>query len=1751
MKSKKNRLLAWISVAAMAVSYIPVSAKETGSVGEPARQEEGALVEQYPAREGVGRTQVNFNRNWKFIRSDVKDAFQVEYDDSDWVDVGLPHNFSIPYEMSSQFYVGYGWYRKAFEIPAEWEDKKIELEFEGVFQVAEVYVNGELVGTHEGGYSGFVYDITDNLRTGNNVIAVRVNNIWQHDLAPRTGDHQFTGGIYRDVYLNVTEAVHVTWYGTFVTTPDLINPGFDESAENIDFSQYPTESEIMENIEQKRSNVRVQTEVVNDSDTPKEVQVLQQVCDKEGQVVTEFASEEQTLEAGEMANFDALSEQIQGIELWSPEHPYVYTVHTYVICDGQQVDSYESPLGFRWAQYRNDAFYLNGEKVLLNGANAHQDHAGFADAVTDEGLRRDVAMIKECGMNFIRGSHYPHDPSYAQACDELGLMFWSECNFWGMGGNAGKDADPVMNASDWFKDAYPQNPEDEAAFEQSCMDSLEAMIRVNRNHPSIINWSMGNEVFFTDDRTQNKAKALVDKMRDRAHQLDPTRKAGMGGCQREGYDSLKYCDIAGYNGDGGKFQNHTMPNFVAEYGSKVQDRPGEFRPFYDQIQGGSAEEYVLQPNSAGLALWCAFHHGTIGGDGLAKMGMIDYYRLPTNSWYWYRKTYTGVEPEFSLSGTAASMEISTSDTTVTNDGKKDTQLIVTMKDAEGNWVDDNREVTLTVEEGPGIFPGGKTYIFQPGTSIRDGKASMEFRSYYEGTTVIRASAEGLPDATITIQTENVTGVEDGEEPENFYNADLWGSIMEKVDEPFWYGANNAATSRPVFPSSNKETGELATDGDLTTSWVAAEEGNGQYFEIDLEVSLYLYKLSLGFETSPCPFKVETALDRNEEWTLVAEYTKDTVDDRPVEESLDGVQARYVRVTFTEVPEGEKAFLSELEVYGNPSSQAAPYTSESVYLSDVVDYSTISTGWQTPGKNVSCEGNPIRVGGITYEKGIGVHANSSVTYRTEEKYTRIAGVAGIDNEVTGGNAIFRIYADNMLIYEKELSGGQKDEFDLSISGVAEIRLMTDSNGVDSEDHTDWADVRLYGAIRDISSGDSKIQTSYVGMSSGLHAGERFQAVLGFRNQTDQPASLRGLIAWYDKDGQLRGLDTKSAQLEPDGVQNLDMSVDMPKNITGCYGKLFVWNEQTCQIASDCIFIEADPHHLSSYDPNQIQWKKVDGEDSSVEKTGTWTLWESQAAYQGTETCCEDASGASYLTYVFEGSYVRIGAKIDSSQVGADVYIDGRLAGHMDTDTQDTSVNVYQQVFSSEELDEGSHTLKIVPAGKFGLDYIETGVKPRDPEPESEPEKQELLHGLEEVMKELLNGSLSSYSQESRNQLLTIFTGAAELCKDQHAEAADYLESAADLKEAVERLEKPREVDRTNLYMAVQMAEKLKKTGQEFTQDSWEAVEEALSVAKSVLDRADATQDEVDDAYYQLLNACLQLEDGVRKSGLAAAIKAAETILGQEEIDQYTEESVQKVKDVLAEAKKVYGAEYTEPSQGQAAVTAVTERLITAVTGLLKKQEPSEEPGEDDNDTPRPPDKDQTKPPISGGENETPGQSSGGSQEKAKVPKKGTVKKVGKLYYKVTKSAAGGGTVSVVRPASRRYKNITVPGTVKLNGYSFRVTAIAAKAFRNNQKLVSVRTGSNVSKIGKLAFAGCKNLKRAVIGKRTTTIGAKAFFGDGKLKNIKIVSKNLKKVEKQVFRNIHKKAMINVPNKLVRKYRKKVLKKSGRPATTAIK
>jgi beta-galactosidase len=634
----------------------------------------------------------NFNRAWKFELGDVTGAEAALYDDSQWANANLPHSFSTPcFAMGNSFYVGYGWYRKHFQAPAAWNGKCVSLEFDGVFQDAEVFVNGRRIGEHKGGYTGFDFDITGAIQPGDNVVAVRVNNLWNPRLAPRAGEHTFSGGIYRDVRVVVTAPLHVAWYGTFVTTPQ---------------------------VSKESATVKVNTEIVNDSGAAKQTTVKTLVLDAKGKTVAQMESS-QTVPPHSTNTFDQTSAAIAHPQLWSPEHPNLYSVKTIVIDGHDPVDDYTSPLGFRWFKFTADqGFFLNGEHYYFKGANVHQDHAGWGDAVADSGFFRDVKLVKDAGFDFIRGSHYPHAPAFASACDQIGVLFWSENCFWGTGGFK----------NPWGGSAYPTDPADDVDFEASVKASLRDMIRINRNHPSIIVWSMDNEVFFSDGSVMPKVRTLLKELVAYSHELDPTRPAGIGGCQRGDIDKLG--DVAGYNGDGARlFPNPGIPNLVTEYGSTMTDRPGRYAPGWGDLPNTPGADKNVEgswrlPWRSGEVLWCAFDHGSIAGHRFGAMGMVDYFRLPKRQWYWYRNEYRHIPPPaWPSNGIPAALKLTADKTTLDSaDGRDDAQIIVTVVDKHGTPINNCPPVTLAIESGPGEFPTGSSITFAPDSdiAIRDG-----------------------------------------------------------------------------------------------------------------------------------------------------------------------------------------------------------------------------------------------------------------------------------------------------------------------------------------------------------------------------------------------------------------------------------------------------------------------------------------------------------------------------------------------------------------------------------------------------------------------------------------------------------------------------------------------------------------------------------------------------------------------------------------------------------------------------------------------------------------------------------------------------------------------------------------------------------------------------------------------------------------------------------------------------------------------
>ncbi len=785
------------------------------------------------------RTRVNLDRGWKFVLRDEPGASAAEFDDSGWQSVNLPHSFSEPYFRSADFYVGYGWYRRhvrvdAAGVPATGVKAEQFLEFDGAFQQAEVWVNGQRAGEHLGGYTGFSLKVTGLLRAGDNVVAVRVNNLWNGQLNPRAGEHVFSGGIYRDVYLVTTAAVYVPWYGTFVTTPQV-------SAE--------------------AAAVEVQTEVRNDGAQAAQVELQTTLLDPAGKALGVLRSR-QMVAAGALETVVQRG-SVKGPQLWSPETPVLYTAVSRVVVGGAVQDEFRTRFGVRWFTWTAaGGLTLNGKHRYFHGANVHQDHAGWGDAVSQAGAFRDVAMVKAAGFDFIRGSHYPHAPAFAEACDELGVLFWSENPFWGIGGYKG---DGYFNAS-----SYPTREEDQAPFEAHVKESLREMIRINRNHPSIIVWSMSNEPYFAPAAVMPKVRNLLREEVAESHALDPTRPAAIGGAQRGGIDTLG--DVAGYNGDGARlFLHPSVASAVTEYGSAKEVRPGTYDPHLRDLVG--QPEF---PWRGGQAIWSMFDHGSVAG-AEGTTGIVDYFRLPKRGWYWYRNALRGIAPPvWPQPGTAAGLRLTASSNTIAHaDGTDDVQVVVTVVDAAGKPISNTPDVTLTVLSGPGGFATGRVVTFKNGTDIPilDGQAAMEFRSYYSGVTVLRASSPGLQDAELTITSQGAPVYVAGQSPE-FAPGPYVRYARAAVQEGA--AAVSLTLDRPTNASSMAEghSSRLAADGDLGTSWRPAANASGpQWWESDLEGVYDLASVELHLSgIGPCAYQVQVSNDDRMTWKTAAEGT---------------------------------------------------------------------------------------------------------------------------------------------------------------------------------------------------------------------------------------------------------------------------------------------------------------------------------------------------------------------------------------------------------------------------------------------------------------------------------------------------------------------------------------------------------------------------------------------------------------------------------------------------------------------------------------------------------------------------------------------------------------------------------------------------------------------------------------------------------------------------------------------------------------
>jgi len=450
----------------------------------------------------------NFDNNWRFHLGGALGAEAPDFNDASWRKVDLPHDWSIedrpgthsPFDAAAIDQVGggfttggTGWYRKTFIVPQSSSQQKIIIQFDGVYMNADVYVNGEHMGNHPYGYTSFWYDITKNVKFGQkNVIAVEVKNEGQNS-------RWYSGsGIYRHVWLKTLNPVHVAQWGTYITTLS---------------------------ISESTAKVLIKTQVVNEGTTDAAINVVTKFINPQG-IEAGRTTTNLNLSAGEK---NELKEEValNNPQLWSCTSPNLYKAITEIYKNGLLINTTSNNFGIRSIKFDVvNGFQLNGQSLKLKGGCVHNDNGPLGSRAYDRAEERKVELLKASGFNAIRCAHNPPSPALLAACDSLGMLVIDEAfDAWNYGKNP---YDYHLYFNDWWQ------------------RDIESMVTRDENHPSIILWSIGNEIIAKETpEVAETAKKLAAYVRE----LDPTRPitSAVDNVHPDKDPYFSALDVAGYN----------------------------------------------------------------------------------------------------------------------------------------------------------------------------------------------------------------------------------------------------------------------------------------------------------------------------------------------------------------------------------------------------------------------------------------------------------------------------------------------------------------------------------------------------------------------------------------------------------------------------------------------------------------------------------------------------------------------------------------------------------------------------------------------------------------------------------------------------------------------------------------------------------------------------------------------------------------------------------------------------------------------------------------------------------------------------------------------------------------------------------------------------------------------------------------------------------------------------------------------------
>ena len=526
-------------------------------------------------RDQALRERLLFDHDWKFFLGDPAGAQSPSFDTASWRSVDLPHDWSIEGRIDAKnpmggaggfFPSGIAWYRRTFNVPADWNGKHVGIEFDGVYMNATVSINGHELGTHPYGYTTFFYDLTPHLKPGpENVLAIRVDQSQQRNSRWYSGS-----GIYRHVWLNVAGKLHVATWGVSIATPE---------------------------VSAARATVSLKTRVDNNTERQAAVTLRHVVYSASGAAV---GRSEKTATAEPHATAGVDQEiALDRPALWSPDSPTLYRVVTQVIEAGKPIDEVSTRFGVRSVEWSAEkGFLLNGKTVKMTGGCVHHDNGPLGAAAFDRAEERRVQILKQSGFTAIRTAHNPPSPAFLDACDRMGMLVMDEAfDCWSKGKN---QFDYNVAFKDWWQ------------------RDIDAMVLRDRNHPSVVIWSIGNEI---PERGEplgaQEAKMIADYLRglDRTRPITSALNQIMGKWSNsDGFYSA--LDIGGYN--------YNLNNHVEDH-QRVPSRMMVCTESFPQQMfdyWAMADEF---PYIVGDFVWTAMDY--LGESGLGRW----YYRDPKDT----------------------------------------------------------------------------------------------------------------------------------------------------------------------------------------------------------------------------------------------------------------------------------------------------------------------------------------------------------------------------------------------------------------------------------------------------------------------------------------------------------------------------------------------------------------------------------------------------------------------------------------------------------------------------------------------------------------------------------------------------------------------------------------------------------------------------------------------------------------------------------------------------------------------------------------------------------------------------------------------------------------------------------------------------------------------------------------------------------------------------------------------------------------